>query len=228
VPKGYVLNKSKIEAPVELSENIARPNAALPIVMREFQHRVANTLEVLNSSLRQELVRFRVPGLKEALRRHEQQVVAIADLHRFFGRYPDAVQIPAEDYFQPLCALLSKSILAPLGLHCEVSVDRTPMRAEKSELLGLAIAELVLNAAKHAFTGRVSGCVRIELLAQEACWCCIISDNGIGMQNGTLGSGSKIIESLVDALGGRLGIRGGPAGTAVSITFIDQEGQPRI
>lgn len=194
-----------------------------PIVMREFQHRVSNTLVVLSSSLRLELASFKVPGLKEALNRHEKHVVAVADLHRYFSRNFEEVTVSAAEYFEPLCALLSKSILVPLGLHCEVSIDKTPLRAEQCELLGLAVAELVLNAAKHAFPGKTSGCVRVDILERDACWCCTVSDNGIGRWRRTPGSGSQITDSLVDALGGQLAIRAGPGGTAVSITFIDQE-----
>jgi len=221
-PKGGVLSKSKIEAATELSRTIARSNVVSPIVMRELQHRVANTLTILNSSLRLELATFKVPGLEEALRRHEKHVVAVADLHRFFGRCSEASEISTEGYFQPLCTLLSESILAPLDLHCEVSVDKGLMRAEKCEFLGLVITELVLNAAKHAFPDNISGCVRIEIVERDERWCCTVSDNGIGISRISPGSGSQIADGLVDALGGQLTIRTGTNGTAVSITFISQ------
>jgi two-component sensor histidine kinase len=227
-PNGGVLSKSKIEEATGLSRTIAQSNVVSPIVMRELQHRVANTLTILNSSLRLELATFKVPGLEEALRRHEKHVVAVAELHRFFGRCPEAFEISAESYFQPLCALLSKSILAPMGLHCEVSIDKGPMRAEKCEFLGLVITELVLNAAKHAFPGNISGCVRIEIVERDERWYCTVSDDGIGIWKISLGNGSKITDGLVDALGGQLTIRTGPNGTAVSITFISQRAQPWI
>jgi len=193
--------------------------------MREFQHRAANTLTVLSSSLRLELATFDVPGLKEALRRHEAQVMAVAELHRFFSHCFGNVEIPAEHYFQPLCAVLSSSILRPLGLHCEVSVDRTPMCSDECELLGMAITELVLNAAKYAFPENNAGCVRIEIFERELHWYCIVSDNGTGMRGGRRGSGSQIMDSLVNALGGQLVMRTGPDGTAVSITFTGNEGK---
>ena len=224
--KGGVLSKSKIESTIGLSRTIARSSIISPIVMREFQHRVANTLAVLSSSLRLELAAFNAPGLKEALSRHDKRVMAVADLHRFFGRYSEGFDFSAEHYFQSLCALLSKSILSPLGLHCAVSVDKAPMRAEKCELLGLAITELVLNAAKHAFPGKTSGCVRIELVKLDGHWYCTVSDNGIGIWKMSSGSGSIIIDGLVDALGGQLTVCTGPDGTVISIAFTCNEAQP--
>jgi two-component sensor histidine kinase len=225
-PEGDVLTKSKLEAQAGFSRRVMRSNSASPIIFRELQHRMANILAVLSANLRLEFGSFKDPGLKEALKRHEKQIVAAADLHRFFARCPDDAEIPAENYFRPLCALLSRSVLAPLGLHCEAFVDKTPMLTEKCELLGLAITELVLNAAKHAFPGDICGRVRIEILEQNAHWCCTVSDNGAGMQKGSHGSGSQITNSLVEALDGQLNIRTGPEGTAVSIVFNGQEEQP--
>jgi two-component sensor histidine kinase len=196
------------------------------MVMHEFQHRVANTLTILGASIRLELAAFNTPGLEEALRRLEKHIIAVGDLHRFFGRHPEGREVSAEHYFQSLGALLSKSTLAPLGLHCEVSVDKASMRAEKCELLGLAITELVMNAAKYAFPGKVSGSVRIELMKRDDRWHCTVSDNGIGTREISPGSGSQFIGSLVDALEGQLTVRTGRGGTAVSIAFNGKEGQP--
>ncbi len=170
-----------------------------------------------------ELAKFNVPGLNDALRRHEAQIVAVADLHRFFSHCFENVEIPADHYFQPLCAVLTGSILAPLGLHCEVSVGKTPMCADECELLGLVVSELVVNAAKHAFSERVSGCVRIEIFEKESLWYCIVSDNGTGIRGKCTGSGSQIVDSLVSALGGQLIRNSGSEGTVIAITFIGNE-----
>jgi two-component sensor histidine kinase len=100
------------------------------------------------------------------------------------------------------------------------------MHAEKCEFLGMVITELVLNAAKHAFPGNISGCVRIEIVERDERWYCTVSDNGIGISKNSPGSGSQIADGLVDALGGQLTVCTGPNGTAVSITFISQQAQP--
>jgi two-component sensor histidine kinase len=115
--------------------------------------------------------------------------------------------------------VLSRSILAALGLHCEAFVGKGALPGEKCEWLGLAIGELVMNAAKHAFPGDRAGRIRIEIFACGSHWRCTISDNGVGMQDTHRGCGSRIIDSLVDALGGQLAICSAPEGTAVSIAF---------
>src|SRR5580692_6708603 len=90
--KGGILSKLKMESTIGLSRTIARSSINSPTVMREFQHRVANTLTVLCASMRLELATFNTPGLEEALRRIEKHVIAVADLHRFFGRYSEALE----------------------------------------------------------------------------------------------------------------------------------------
>jgi two-component sensor histidine kinase len=180
---------------------------------------MANTLTVLHASLRREFARITDPDLREAVRRHETQIMSAAELHRFFADSAGNGEIPAEAYFQALGAVLSRSVLAPLGLHCETFVDKGCLSSGKCELLGVAIAELVINAAKHAFPDDSCGLVRIELLARDARWCCTVSDNGAGMHNISRGSGSKIIDCLVEALDGQLAIRTGSDGTAISIVF---------
>jgi two-component sensor histidine kinase len=220
------LSKSiEVEPPAEPSQTAVRSVVASPLILREFQHRMANTLAILGASLRKELAPFKDPCLREALKRHEKRIVAAADLHRFFSRHSGDGTISAEGYFQSLCGVLSRSVLAPLGLQCEAFVDKADMPAAKCELLGLAITELVLNAAKHAFPDNSYGRVRTDVLKRDHHWCCTVSDNGTGIRNEFNGSGSDIIAGLVDALEGQMAIRTGPEGTAVSIIFPGREGR---
>lgn len=213
-------NQIRVESGNSSSSTIARGDAVSSLVLRELQHRMANTLTVLHASLRREFARITDPDLKEAVRRHETQIMSVAALHRFFANSAGNGEISAEAHFQALSAVLSRSVLAPLGLHCETFVDKGFLSAEKCEWLGLIVAELVINAAKYAFPDGDCGRVRIEILACDACWCCTVSDNGAGMQSLSRGSGSKILDCLIEALDGQLAVRTGPDGTAISILFV--------
>jgi two-component sensor histidine kinase len=207
------------EMPCALSQTDAQGPIAPSLVIREFQHRVANTLTILNAGLRREFAAFTDPRLQEALRCHERHIMAIANLHRFFSSDACDGKISVNTYFESLCAILSQSVLAPLDLCCEAFIDEGLLSAEKCEWLGLAVAELVMNAAKYAFPSDVRGRVRIELVARGTCWCCTVSDNGIGMLNMSGGNGSRIARAFVDALNGQITIHTQRHGTAVSITF---------
>ena len=205
---------------LRFSQNLECGDIGSSLILRELQHRMANTLTVLHASLSLEFAAVTDPALKDAVKRLGMQIISVAELHRFFADSAGDGEISTEAYFQRLGAILSRSVLAPLGIHCETFVDKGSLSAEKCEWLGLTIAELVINAAKHAFRGDIGGRVRIEILARGARWFCAVSDNGVGMQSSPRGSGSKITDALIESLGGRLLTRTGPEGTTASINFI--------
>jgi two-component sensor histidine kinase len=113
---------------------------------------------------------------------------------------------------------LSEAILKPLGVRCEVVADACEFPSERCERLGLVIAELVMNAAKHAFHGRDDGFVRVELINNKDSLVCIVADNGVGTGMASPGAGSKILKQLVRALGGNLVRVSGRNGTSVIVT----------
>src|SRR5262249_19532041 len=141
--------------------------------------------------------------LQRALEQYESRIVAFGNLHRCLVIGSISGCISAHYYVQHLCKALSKAVLEPIGVRCEVVVDAGDMPSEHCELLGLIIAELVTNAAKHAFRDSSRGLVRVALLKRVEAWLCVVSDNGDGMTAESPGGGSKIVEQLARALGGR-------------------------
>ena len=150
--------------------------------------------------------------------RFEARVAAFGTLHRFLAIGGQGGWCSAGTYVEQLCEALAEAILKPLGLRCEVSADEAYFPSELCELLGLIIAELVTNAAKHAFRGRCNGIVRIEFISTTDTWTCIVSDNGIGNSAPSVGVGSQILARLVRALGAELVSKSGPKGTSSALS----------
>jgi two-component sensor histidine kinase len=188
------------------------------LLLREMHHRLANTLTVLTSMLRREFALSASPGLRDSLARCEARIVAFGNLHRslLVGAANDWISV--QYYIGHLCGALSEALLKPLGIRCEVSVDAGEFPGERCERLGLVIAELVTNSAKHAFHGRNDRLVRVELINRVDSWVCVVSDNGVGTGIASLGAGSKILKQLVGALGGNLVRKSGRNGTSVIVT----------
>ena len=188
------------------------------LLLREMHHRLANTLTVLSSVLQRELGLSAPPELRNSLERCEARIVAFSNLHRALvvGAADDYVSVQC--YIEHLCHVLSEALLEPMGVCCEVSADAGELRGARCERLGLVIAELVTNAAKHAFHGRDDGLVRVEVINRINSWVCIVSDNGIGTVMAPLGVGSKILERLVGALDGTLVRCSGRSGTSFVVT----------
>jgi two-component sensor histidine kinase len=188
------------------------------LLLREMHHRLANTLTMLTGVLWHEFAHSESPELRTSLARCEARIVAFGNLHRALvvGAAHDWISI--QNYMENLCEALSEALLKPLGARCEVFADAVEFPSERCERLGLVIAELVTNAAKHAFHGRSGGLVRVELFNRNDSWVCVVSDNGVGTATASLGVGSKILKQLVHALGGTFVRRSGRSGTSVIVT----------
>ena len=114
---------------------------------------------------------------------------------------------------------LNRDFAEPVGVRCEVEVDNGELPGEHCQLLGLVIAELVTNAAKHAFRERKNGLVRVELIRKADAWLCVVSDgNGDAVSAGPPGLGLRIVEQLTRALGGHCAGTSGQYGTCVAVT----------
>jgi two-component sensor histidine kinase len=189
-------------------------NALDPSLLREMHHRMASTLTLLVGILRKEFGSCTTPGVRESLARFEAKIVAFGKLHRLLivGACSGPIAVPS--YVGNLCHALSEAVLEPLRVRCEVFANEGFLPTEICERLGLVIAELVTNAARHAFNGRKEGVVRVELIRTSRSWQCIVSDNGNGIDAIEPGIGS---DELVRALGGKWLVRSGPDGTTVTV-----------
>ena len=189
------------------------------LLLREMHHRLANTLTVLAGVIRHEFAASLSPDVNNSLARCEARIVAFGKLNRALAIAEGDSAVSLHCYVERLCEALSEALLRPLGIRCEVFAGAGEMPAEICERLGLAISELVTNAAKHGFYGRNGGLVRVEIQKADASWVCVVADNGVGMQSAARGAGSKIVEQLVAAMGGTLVRKSGPDGTAVIVTW---------
>ena len=129
-------------------------------------HRHANTLMMLSSLLRREFALTTSPDLRDLLDRYEARIVAFGNFHRslIVGTEDDWVSV--DHYVEHLCEVLSEAILKPLGIRCEVFADAGEFAGDWCERLGLVITELVTNAAKHAFQGRIVALCELRLLTE--------------------------------------------------------------
>ncbi len=187
-------------------------------LLREMHHRFANSFTVLNGMLRREFASSAQPELQETLGRCEARIVALGNLHRFLMIGGRQEWISVQFYIERLCEALVEAVLKPLGVRCEASADDGIYPSEHCELLGLIIAELATNAAKHAFRGRDDSLLRVEFINNTESWICVVSDNGRGSPAMPSGAGSRILEPMLRALDANLVRKSGSGGTSVAVT----------
>ena len=196
----------------------ARPEMDEYLLLRETHHRVANMLTVLVYYLREEFRRFDDQNISESLARYEARIVAFGELSRLLTVGRIGARISVQNHVEHLCEVLSKAVLTPQGIRCEVLVEDGNRSAEWCEGLSLIIAELVMNAAKHAFGRRRDRLVTVEFINRVDSSLCIVSDNGVGSTSSARGAGSQIVRQIAQKIGGRIVTNSTRRGT--SVTFV--------
>ncbi|MHC2462445.1 sensor histidine kinase [Bradyrhizobium embrapense] len=201
------------------AQSIALPhNRDEMVLLRETNHRFANTLTVLAFALRREFASSVSVETRRSFERCEARIAAFGMLHRALVVGGLQGNISLSDYMEQLCRALSEALLRPLGVRCELVSEVGEMAAERCERLGLVVAELVTNASRHAFGGRGSGTVRVSIFEDGTSLVCVVSDDGEGMSASSAGAGSRILNQLVNAMDGQMVVRSERTGTSVVVT----------
>jgi chemotaxis protein methyltransferase CheR len=134
-------------------------------------------------------------------------------------------QVEMRPYLSKLCESLAGSLIGdtrPVTLR--PLVDDGTVLSTTAVSIGLVVAELVINALKHAFPGDREDCqVTVGFEVNGLDWKLVISDNGIGNAIGTTataggGLGSSLIKALAHQLDAKVDIVSSPKGRSVAIT----------
>jgi len=148
-------------------------------VVQEIHHRVKNNLQTIASLLRLQLRRASSEVTKRALRESVNRILSIATVHDFLSREgTEAVDM------KELGASLLHSVLnsqAAAQVRSQVSGPHVSIGAAQATPLALAVNELVLNAAEHAFRGRAPGQVNLNLWREGNNLVLEVRDNGVGL-----------------------------------------------
>ncbi|CAO3399055.1 sensor histidine kinase [Azospirillum palustre] len=122
------------------------------LLMREANHRIKNSLQVVSSLLSLQGQAVGDAQLSEHLLEAGRRVQAIADIHRLLYRVDDVHFIPFHDYLTELCRDLERSARSEGGnWRLELVVEPVEVPTDHAVQLGLLANELVMNAIKHAY-----------------------------------------------------------------------------
>ena len=191
------------------------------ILIREIQHRVANSLQIIASVLMQSARRVQSDETRLHLRDAHQRVMSIAALQRLLaGSTPGSVEL--RSYFNELCRSIGASMISDHNrLSLKAKVDERIASADEAVSLGLIVTELVINALKHGFPGQATGSIVVDYQSRGSAWALSVDDDGVGMQansgSHSAGLGTSIVEALARKLGATVQVTDAHPGTRVSI-----------
>lgn len=192
------------------------------LLLHEIQHRVANSLQIIASVLLQSARKVQSSETRDHLRDAHNRVMSIAMLQKHLSS--TAIEdVGLKYYFRDLCASIGASMIGNPGrLVLTTEVDDSVVDSDTSVSLGLVVTELVINALKHAFPGRLqNGTIKVGFKSEGTAWTLVVADDGIGMPKNEddrkPGLGTGIVEALANQLGAVVMISDQAPGTKVSV-----------
>jgi two-component sensor histidine kinase len=205
---------------MSLSPTSARAEDGLSpalLMIEELSHRALNDYTCVISMLRLAADKTGDSSARTAL------IVAAESMH---GRAQTfrALQAPARgqgpiglaDYLESVCKALSTSSLATAGIRLTLIRENVRLPADQCWRLGLAVTELIMNAARHGLRWG-TGEIWVGMSVDDIEVCCTVTDNGRPTTLPGVGRGRRIISALVAGIGGRGDWSFGPSGVCAAL-----------
>jgi two-component sensor histidine kinase/CheY-like chemotaxis protein len=201
----------------------ARDRAEL--LLREVNHRVANSLALVAALVRMQANVVDDPAARSALEEMQARVNAIAGIHRRLYTSDDVQFVEIHAYLASLVEELEATMRAG-GRGHPIILRSDPVRVptDKAVSLGVIVTELVTNAYKYAYPGEMEGEVRVSLSAADGGRITlVVEDDGIGWDRtrdaqGT-GIGTRIIKAMATNLGSEIVFENPARGSRTSLAF---------
>jgi two-component sensor histidine kinase len=197
-------------AKMAAEEDLRLSNARLETLLKEVNHRVANSLQLVSAFVHMQSSALTDPTAKAALQDTQRRIEAVAQVHRRLYTGDGVDTVAMDDYLAALVAELEDAWSTPAAPRVlRLSSAAIEMKTDRAVSLGVIVNELVSNACKYAYAPGMPGEVRIALAQDgDGRFRLSVEDDGCGIEKdaaprGT-GLGSKVIGAMAKSLQGTL------------------------
>jgi PAS domain S-box-containing protein len=194
-------------------------------LLREVNHRVKNSLQVISSLLSLQQRNLQDADARAAVAEAHARVSVVARLHEQLYSSGAHASVNYCHYAKGLAidtlALLGASQRIELEFECH---DPLPVAMDVAVPLSLAVAELLTNAVKYAFASSQAGTVLLRIEHDAGALSVLVADDGVGLPAGfepgtSAGLGMRIVRALVLQCDGRLEVLRRERGAAFLIVI---------
>jgi two-component sensor histidine kinase len=203
---------------VLLEQRLAEELEAKEILLREVNHRIKNSLQIVETLLNLEARSAQSEEARGSLNRASMRVHAIGSVHELVFRSDEIQSVQLQDYVRELCEAISFSIDSGARITLDCHSDDVTLSTDTAISIALLINELVTNAYKHAFPADRGGRIKVEVTCQDHSLQICVADDGVGKATDTPDNiGSKIIRGLAQQLNAELSEGNQTSGHTVKI-----------
>ena len=187
------------------------------ILLKEVNHRVKNSLQVVSSMLQLQARSVGDPDLSERLNEASSRVNAVGRAYERLAYNADYENVDLVEYLRQIVGDLEPTV-AP----CKIEFDapeEIQFAADRAILVGLILNELVSNAGKYAYPDCPGGSIWVRLVQPDNKSILVsVRDEGVGLPLGfdptaSKGLGTRLVNALSKQLGAELTRPMSPIGT---------------
>lgn len=172
--------------------------AARDLLLREADHRIKNSLQLVASLLAMQRQRLSDMEAAAALDEAIARVRAVAKVHRAFQQSPDLRSVPFGQILHDICEHVAE-FAAEIRVECHTEGD-LELDSERAIPLGLVVSELLTNAVRHAYQAGEKGSVRARATQRGETLSVEVSDEGTGLASPAQADSSSLGTTIVRAL----------------------------
>jgi two-component sensor histidine kinase len=194
------------------------------VLLREVNHRVKNSLQVVTSMLHLQANAVGDPGLSEQLAEAASRVNAVGRAYERLAYTTDYEKIDLIEYLRQIVGDLEPTV-APCTI-AFTAPDAVQFAADRAILVGLIVTELVSNAAKHAYPDGNGGLISIavQLRPDKQALSISVRDRGAGLPTNfnpasSKRLGARLVNALSTQLRGELSRPASPVGSNFILTI---------
>jgi two-component sensor histidine kinase len=215
--------KEAAEAEVRAArDRYAALAAEREMLLREVNHRVGNSLQIIASLLHLQASSTDDEGVKAALTNAMGRVAAVAQVHRRLYTSHDLKGVMLDQYLQALLEDLRRSAEGEKLTQLTLQADPIEIDPDRAVAVGIIVNELVINAVKYAYPDS-SGSIHVELACRGDEIQLSVSDQGIGLSDspapGSTGMGRRIVEAMATKLGATIRLDKDHSGARVVLSL---------
>ncbi len=189
-------------------QQLIAANARLATLLREVNHRVANSLQLVTTMVTMQSRLLDDPAAKAALADTERRIQAIAQVHRRLYTSGDVESVDMDEYLKAIVEELQAAWSNPVSPRViRLEAEALKLHTDKAVSLGVIVNELVSNACKYAYDIGQPGEVRVRFSRDQSAdderFLLEVEDDGRGLDDGPprgTGLGSRLIAAMAQSL----------------------------